>query len=98
MCIFAAIYNVFRSWKQLLYAVFSRKVFFLNRHSLGHLFIVDAVLWDVRCVLKGSIFNTHSLGASLQGGRCVAGRTLGSRGKYFSNRLSLGHLLMEDAV
>ena len=40
---------------------------FLNRHSLGHLLIVDAllslgnlfmadaVLWDGRCVLKGSI-------------------------------------------
>ena len=28
--------------------------YFLNRHSLGHLLRVDAVLWDVRCVLKGS--------------------------------------------
>jgi hypothetical protein len=76
----------------------SQGKYFLNRHSLGHLLIAVAVLWDVRCVLKGSIFKTHSLGVSLQGGRCVAGRTLGSRGKYFSNRLSLGHLLMEDAV
>ena len=72
--------------------------YFLNAPSLGHLLGVGAVLWDVRCVLKGSIFKPHSLGVSLQGGRCVAGRTLGSRGKYFSNRLSLGHLLMEDAV
>ena len=34
----------------------SRGIFFLNRHSLGHLFMADAVLRDVRCVLQGSIF------------------------------------------
>ena len=45
----------------------SPRKYFLNRHSLGHLLIVDAVLslghifmadavlWDGRCVLKGSI-------------------------------------------
>ncbi len=26
--------------------------YFLNTHSLGHLLSVDAVLWDVRCVLE----------------------------------------------
>ena len=26
----------------------------LNRNSLGHLLMADAVLWDGRCVLKGS--------------------------------------------
>ena len=57
--------------------MFSREVFF-NRHSLGHLLMADAVLWGVRCVLKGSIFrNRHSLGhlfradAVLWGVRCV---------------------------
>ena len=44
------------------YVVFSREVLFI-RHSFGHLLMVDAVLWDGRCVLKGSIFsNRHSLG------------------------------------
>ena len=31
--------------------------YLLNRHSLGHLLMADAVLWDVRCVLKGSILS-----------------------------------------
>jgi hypothetical protein len=30
---------------------------FLNRHSLGHLLMADTVLWDVRCVIKESIFS-----------------------------------------
>jgi hypothetical protein len=37
--------------------------YFSNRHSLGHLLMVDAALWDGRCVLKGSIVsNRRSLG------------------------------------
>ena len=35
---------------------------FSNRHSYGHLFVADAVLWDARCVPDGSILNRHSLG------------------------------------
>jgi hypothetical protein len=56
--------------------------------------MVDALLLVVRCVFEGSTL----LGASPQGGRCVAGRTLGSQAKYLLNTHSLGHLLSVDAV
>jgi hypothetical protein len=32
----------------------SQGEYILNRHALGHVLMADAVLWDVRCVLKGS--------------------------------------------
>ncbi len=69
------------SWRMLCCgtdAVFSREVFLKYRHSLGHLLREDAVLWDARCVLKGSVCsNRHSSGHLLIGdavfrdARCV---------------------------
>ena len=56
--------------------------------------MVDAVLLVVRCVFEESTL----LGPSPHCGRCVVGRTLCSRGKYFLNRHSSGHLLIADAV
>ncbi len=56
----------------------SQGAFSLNRQSLGHLLMADAVLWDVRCVLAKSIFKIYSRwghvldpGAVLWDGRCV---------------------------
>jgi hypothetical protein len=50
------------------------------------------------CTHVKYLLNRHSLGASVQGGRCVVARTLCAQREYFLNRNSLGHLLREDAV
>jgi len=63
-----------------------------------------AVLWDGRCVLKGSLFLIDTLWGTTSwqtlccGTGAVFSRELCPQGKYFLIRHSLGHLLMADSA
>jgi hypothetical protein len=66
--------------------------YFLNTHSLGHLLSVDAVLWDVRCVLD--VLNRHSLGHLLKADTVLSIVPRAMKGSV----LLMGHLLMADTA
>ncbi len=69
-----------------------------NRHSLGHLLMVGAVVWDARFVLKGSVFQIDTPWGISSGRTLRCGTYAVFSREVFLNRHSLGHLLREDAV
>ena len=58
--------------------------------------MVDAVLFDVRCVFE--VLNRHSLGGLLRADTVLSMVPRVLRGSVLLNRHSLGHLLMADTA